>query len=285
MVTLSETTTHINERLDQLIPLCQVPHASLFKAARYSLLLPGKRLRPRLTLALSKDLNVPTIHALDPACALEMIHTYSLIHDDLPCMDDDDLRRGQPTLHKVYNEGHAVLTGDFLLTRAFEVLACAPGITDHQKSQLVHTLSKRAGANGMVGGQVVDVESEGKIIDQSILLFMFENKTAALLAASLEFGGILGEVSPHDLQLLYEIGRSFGIAFQVRDDILEATSSEDVLGKPINSDIKNQKATAVSLFGLQKAEKLCQEYSSKALKTLDQLSFQPAATQALLSNH
>ncbi len=198
----------IQERLD-------APQHLLFESARYSLLSPGKRLRPILTLATAQTFNIPLENALIPACALEMVHTYSLIHDDLPCIDDDDLRRGIPTLHKVYNEGHAVLTGDYLLTYAFELLSTSPHLTSDQKIALVKSLSQHAGGDGMIGGQVMDILKSGNWEEMHLL------KTAALMISALEFGAIISNCSPSDTAHLKIFGKQIGLAFQIIDDILD----------------------------------------------------------------
>ncbi len=206
----------INQTLETLIPAHSPDYNSLFEGARYTLLGPGKRIRPLLTLHAAEMLEPGSaVRALHPACALEMIHCYSLIHDDLPCMDDDDMRRGRPTLHKVYNEGHAVLVGDYLLTRAFEVLAHAPGLTSEQKITLIQTLSQTAGSEGMLGGQIMDIEQHADIAQ------LHEQKTAALFQCALLFGGIVTGAQPEILTQLEQFGTQFGSLFQVVDDILD----------------------------------------------------------------
>lgn len=247
----------INQRLDALIP---DDGSLLHQAARYSLLLPGKRLRPLFLLSLLKHFGKPIEPGLDCACAIEMIHAYSLIHDDLPCMDDDDLRRGKPTLHKVYGEGYAVLAGDFLLTQAFQTLAEA-----NLQSKIILTIAQAAGGDGMIGGQVLDLQSEGKLIDWEILEKMYLRKTAALFSAALECAALLAEKDPTPYK---EAGLLFGIAYQMLDDILDVTSTEEALGKPIGSDIANQKSTCVTLFGLEKAKARATFFAKKALKLL-----------------
>jgi geranylgeranyl diphosphate synthase type II len=220
----------INEYLEQLIPIKEGPHSLLYEGARYSLLLPGKRLRPLLLLKVLQDYEVPIEKGLDAAAALEMIHTYSLIHDDLPCMDDDDLRRGKPTHHKIYGEGQAVLAGDFLLTYAFEVLAKS-GLP----SEIITIISSAAGGEGMIGGQVVDLLTEGKESDWDTLLFMYLGKTAALFSAALECGAVISGASYSEQAAFRNAGKYFGIAYQIRDDVLDVTSDEKSLGKPIFS--------------------------------------------------
>ncbi|MGC2595662.1 MAG: polyprenyl synthetase family protein [Rhabdochlamydiaceae bacterium] len=238
-----------------------LPYSPLFFAARYSLLSSGKRLRPLLVLAVCESYGIDLAHALVPACALEMIHTYSLIHDDLPCMDDDDVRRGQPSLHKVYPEWHALLTGDFLLTYPFEILTDAPHLDAEQKLSLIRSLSSHAGAHGMIGGQMIDLLSEGESIDWSRLEQMHLGKTAGLITAALEFGGIISHASPEELASLQKAGSAIGIAFQIIDDILDVTDDE----------IRSDKATAVSLLGIEAAEAkahLLLQTAKESLKTL-----------------
>ncbi|MCX6989565.1 MAG: polyprenyl synthetase family protein [Chlamydiae bacterium] len=241
-----------------------VPHSTLFSAARYSLLAKAKRLRPLLTLAVTESFGGNIEAALHPACALELIHTYSLIHDDLPCMDDDDLRRGVATLHKVYGEGHAVLTGDYLLTLAFEVLAKSPLLTAEQKLDLITILSQRAGGDGMVGGQVVDMLSEGKEVDFETLTFIHSHKTGALISAALEFGGIIANASKEDRALLKKIGYEIGLSFQIIDDILDVKGNEKEIGKPIHSDQDNNKSTSITLLGIENAEALADKLLSSS---------------------
>jgi len=234
----------IDRVLSELIPKNSAP---LFEAAHYSLE-GGKRLRPLLTLAIVDVYDQPLEKGLHPACTLEMIHSYSLIHDDLPCMDDDDFRRGKPSLHRAYSESRAVLTGDFLLTYAFEVLADAPHLTDNQKNRLIATLAARAGSQGMIGGQILDIE--GKDLNLDAELEMHAKKTGALITAACEFGGIIAGQS--DLTPFQTIGYHLGRAYQIVDDILD----DDGL---------------VTLIGSTSAEELAEELFEKALETIKQL--------------
>jgi geranylgeranyl pyrophosphate synthase len=256
---LVSLTVIIEKRLDELVANRSLPQKTLYEAARYSLLSTGKRLRPILTLASAETFGASSEIALDCACAIEMIHTYSLIHDDLPCMDDDALRRGIPTLHKVYSEGHAVLTGDFLLTFAFEVIANAPLLTAEQKLDLIKTLSIAAGGEGMIGGQVIDLSSEGKKIDWPLLEYMHISKTAALITAAVESGAIIGTASLEERASLKLFAQKLGLAFQILDDILDE-----------ESDAK-EKTTAVSLLGKQEAQRLLETLSQSALVALSLL--------------
>jgi geranylgeranyl diphosphate synthase type II len=240
----------IDQRLDTLVPQGD----ALMAAVRYSLLAPGKRLRPLLVLTTVEMLGKDPAKALDPACAIEMIHTYSLIHDDLPCMDDDDLRRGLPTLHKVAGDAMALLAGDCLLTYAFEVLASAPHLEPEQRLALIHTLSSRAGAKGMLGGQAIDISSTGKIADEPRLIQMHLGKTGALLTACLEFGALIASAPNQIVRQLQKLGSDLGLAYQFLDDLLNATSTTADLGKQAGSDSSKEKYTAVSLYGIDGTE-------------------------------
>lgn len=197
---------------------------SLYEGAEYSLLSSGKRLRPLLVLAATKLCGGDEKKALIPACALELIHTYSLIHDDLPCMDDDDFRRGRPTLHRVYTEGHAVLVGDYLLTFAFEVLAKAPYLSAEQKVLLITTLAEQAGGEGMIGGQVIDVQKEQLSVDRDELNL---RKTGALFIAAMHFGGIIAQADENTIHQLEHFGKEFGLFFQTLDDLMDGDIPED----------------------------------------------------------
>jgi geranylgeranyl diphosphate synthase type II len=278
---LQEKAPLINRQLEELLPEDNVSYGNLYKAARYSLLAPGKRLRPVLTLATVETLGGDLNAALTPACTLEMVHTYSLIHDDLPCMDDDDLRRGRPTLHKVYPESHAVLTGDFLLTYAFETLVNSPGLNSDQKLRLVRTLALRSGGQGMIGGQVMDLEAEGITIDLATMQETHLRKTAALLTASLEFGGIISNCSTDILESLKLFGRDIGLAFQVIDDVLDVTSDEKTLGKTAQSDLHNEKSTYVSLLGEEETRRCAQDLYHSSLKHLESIPHDTGLLAAL----
>jgi geranylgeranyl diphosphate synthase type II len=264
---LTDSRKQIDDKLSELIPVAaDLPYSALFASARYSLSSPGKRLRPLLAIATAASYDIPIDKVLVPACAIEMIHTYSLIHDDLPCMDDDDLRRGQPTLHKMFPEWHALLTGDYLLTYAFEILSDAPYLSADQKIALVRFLSSRAGAHGMIGGQMIDLLSVGQNIDWEILEKMHLGKTGSLITAALESGGIIAKAPASDMESLGKTGLAIGTAFQLIDDILDYTSTEQELGKPIGSDHKRSKATAVSLLGINSSR----EKAALLLRTADE---------------
>jgi len=220
----------------------------------YAVLGEGKRLRPQLLLATCEALsgNFSDV-ALDFACAIEMIHAYSLAHDDLPAMDNDDFRRGRPTCHKAYTEASAILAGDGLLSLAVEVMANRLQDTPYAAKALT-TVIKAAGVNGMVAGQVADIQNEGKKIDAETLAGIHRRKTGCLFTACFEAGAILAGAEDDILQNMVNLGGIVGLAFQVRDDILDVTSTEDKLGKPIGSDSKNQKTTYITLHGLEQAE-------------------------------
>lgn len=263
---IQNKTGLIENRLGELVAEKESPYNILMQAARYSLLSGGKRLRPLLMLAVAETLNCRAENALDPACAIEMIHTYSLIHDDLPCMDDDDFRRGKPSLHKAFEESQAVLAGDFLLTFAFEVITNASHLADSQKIALIQTLAKSSGSEGMIGGQVMDIISEGELIGVDFLRDIHARKTGALIKAAIECGAIIAQVSTLEMDFLSQFGHEIGFAFQVIDDVLDVTSSK-------NSDAKNKKSTYVTLLGLDKAKDLAMAHYKSALEKLSQLPY------------
>ena len=233
-------------------------------------------MRPRLTLYITEMFGSSYEAALAPACAVEMIHTYSMIHDDLPCMDDDDMRRGTPTLHKVYNDGHAVLTGDFLLTRAFQAIAEEPRLSFQQRCEMTHVLSQAAGGHGLIGGQVVDILENPKELED--LRKLYANKTGALFVAAVELGAIAAEASDDERKLMRKFGEKLGLAYQILNDILDVSSSMELRGTEISSDLKNGKTTYVSLLGLEGAtaefktlKKECHEILKKLKRPTDKL--------------
>jgi geranylgeranyl pyrophosphate synthase len=272
-VFLAKAKSEVENKLDSLIPKkSEQLHSPLLQAARYSLLAPAKRLRPLLILAVVESYGKPIDHALIPASAIEMIHTYSLIHDDLPCMDDDDLRRGKPTLHKVYPEWHALLTGDYLLTYAFEILSEAPFLNAEQKIALIRSIAFHAGAQGMIGGQMIDLLFEGQPVNWPILEQMHLGKTAGLIISALECGGIIAQAPDKDIACLKKAGNAVGIAFQLIDDILDTTGLEEELGKPIGSDRAKNKPTAVSILGIENAQSKAHLLLKTAQESLNALS-------------
>lgn len=262
----------INQHLDQILPDPEGPFKELFSAARYSVLGNGKRIRPLLALAICHSLNGDAKSFLEPACVLELIHTYSIIHDDLPCMDNDDFRRGKPTLHKAFPEAIALLAGDLLLTFSFELLANAKNLTEEQKIRLITVLSQRSGAHGMIGGQVMDIEKTSQSIDVDTLQQIHQLKTGALITASIEFGAILGHATPAQMNTLQQFGHEIGLAFQIVDDIQDISQSESKHGKKISSDLINNKTTYANLMGIEESRRLAQALLESAIEKLQSLS-------------
>ena len=277
---LASRATEIEKQLDILVPQSNAPHKQLFAAARYSLLNGGKRIRPILVLAVCEMLRGNYEKALRPAAAIEMIHTYSLIHDDLPCMDNDDFRRGKPTLHKAFPEAHALLAGDFLLTHAFFVLAHDPDLDAVLKVRLMGLLSEAAGGNGMIGGQVQDIEAGHHAMTKETLDDLHRAKTGALIEVSVGFGALLGGASEEEYALLQRWARSIGLAFQIVDDIIDVTASEEKHGKKTASDAINGKETYATLLGIENAQNEAQKLHEEANLLLKQL---PYDTQTLES--
>ena len=254
----------------------------LREAMRYSLLAGGKRLRPILCIAACEFVDGDPELALPTAVALEMIHTMSLIHDDLPAMDNDDLRRGRPTNHKVYGDAVAILAGDALLTRAFEMVALrSPGVPAEQLLKVVGELSLLAGAPGLVGGQVVDLECEGKSVDLETLEFIHLHKTGALLKACVTSGALIGGASEDVLEALRIYAHGIGLAFQIIDDVLDVTASSDVLGKTAGKDLVADKTTYPKLLGLEESRKRANELISEAKAVLKPLNLNSAPLLAL----
>jgi|TARA_E500000178_G_scaffold223632_1_gene220602 geranylgeranyl diphosphate synthase type II len=243
---------------------------SLREAMRYSLLAGGKRLRPILCLASCELAGGDAALALPTATALEMIHTMSLIHDDLPAMDDDDLRRGRPTNHKVYGEATAILAGDALLTRAFEMVALrSPGVPPERLLKVVGELSLAAGAPGLVGGQIVDLASEGVEVDLDTLEYIHLHKTGALLQASVLTGALIGGADDDLIEALRTYSRAIGLAFQIIDDILDVTASSEVLGKTAGKDLTADKTTYPKLLGLEESKARAEALVSEACEVLN----------------
>ncbi len=268
-------TRMVEEALDHYAAEEDLPEKTLYKAMRYSLLSGGKRIRPVLSLAVCELLGGDYKRVLPYACALEMIHAYSLIHDDLPCMDNDDFRRGKPTNHKVFGEAIAVLAGDALLNKAFEVM-----LDDVEKDASSLELLKRkikamsiiagyAGSHGMVGGQVVDLESSGREISGELLTYMHSRKTAALIKAAVISSALICGANEEDLKALEEYSEEIGVAFQIKDDILDVEGEFEKTGKAAGRDAKLEKPTFVSVYGLKKAKEMLSEVTEKALCSLD----------------
>ncbi|SCM80129.1 geranyltranstransferase [uncultured Sporomusa sp.] len=258
----------IDEALSQYLPAETYPPI-IYEAMRYSLFAGGKRLRPIMLMAAADAVGGDGNDFLPVACALEMIHTYSLVHDDLPAMDNDDYRRGKPTNHKIYGEGMAILAGDGLLTAAFAMMVSQTKVDPAVLVTVVGEIAAAAGAAGMIGGQAVDLISEGKTIDAATLEFMHQAKTGALFKAALRAGAMLAGGSKAQIDALSQYAEQFGLAFQITDDILDVVGTQEKIGKPVGSDIRNHKATYVTLHTLDGAKQLAQQAVDNALASLD----------------
>ena len=244
-----------------------VPDAVLAESMRYSLLAGGKRIRPVLVLEFCKAAGGNMEEALDAACAAEMLHTYSLIHDDLPCMDDDDLRRGKPTNHVVYGECTAVLAGDALQAECFKILANS-ALPAERVVKMVQYLSNAAGLMGICGGQALDIAGEGKSLNAEEVSKIHSLKTASLLVACAKMGVAAAGGSEKQIKAAEEYAENLGIAFQIRDDVLDVISTTEELGKPVGSDDENEKSTFVTLFGVEKCQQLVEEKTQAAIEAV-----------------
>jgi len=268
---LSRKKDIVDKALDKLVPPATMFPTSVHEAMRYSLFAGGKRVRPILAIAAAEALGAKTTDLLPLSGALELIHTYSLIHDDLPAMDDDDLRRGRPTCHKVYGEAIAVLAGDGLLTMAFEVLSDprrAKAIPANRLIAIIKEISTASGVFGMVGGQVVDMEAEGKDIDFPTLEYIHTHKTGALIRASVRIGAIYAKAGKRRFTALTHYGELVGLAFQIADDILDITGKQEEIGKDVGSDLKKGKKTFPSFYGLEESRRRAVEVADKAILSL-----------------
>ncbi|WP_153726457.1 polyprenyl synthetase family protein [Heliorestis convoluta] len=267
----------IDQALVKALPEEEAIPSIIHQSMRYSLFAGGKRLRPLLALAACQAVQGDQNKVMAAACALEMIHTYSLIHDDLPAMDDDDLRRGKPTNHIVYGEAMAILAGDGLLTRAFGLLAEAAFAEAKGQSaevaqrylQVITEIAQASGSQGMIGGQVMDMEAEEKAIDLPTMEYIHQHKTGALIKTSLRTGAILGGGSHEAIEALSAYGEYLGLAFQITDDLLDIQGDTEKLGKPVGSDEKNQKSTYPSLLGVEKAREAAEEAVQSAVEALE----------------
>jgi geranylgeranyl diphosphate synthase type II len=259
----------IEAALEKLLPAESTPPASIHRAMRYSVFAGGKRIRPILCYESAKLFNPDASAAIPVGCSLEFIHTYSLIHDDLPALDNDDLRRGKATNHKVFGEAIAILAGDALLTLAFQTLANS-AIEPARRVRVISEIAAAAGTvNGMVGGQVADIEAEKKPADAAMLEYIHRSKTAALICGSLVAGAIAGGAGDEDVERLRRFGGQIGWAFQVVDDILDVSESSASLGKTAGKDQAQQKATYPALYGLEKSRAIAADLETKALRELD----------------
>ncbi|KAB2653644.1 MAG: polyprenyl synthetase family protein [Verrucomicrobia bacterium] len=278
---LQRSSQIVERTLDQLLPSLKTKPKRIHEAMRYSLFAGGKRIRPALCLAAAEACGGNWKSALPAACAVECIHTYSLIHDDLPAMDNDDFRRGKPTNHKVFGEGIAVLAGDALLTQSFELIAQTKPTSRYKVSQQVLELAKASGSLQLIAGQVVDLQSEGKPISIKELRYIHERKTSALLCCSARLGGMSANCTPSQLKALTDFGYHVGLAFQVIDDILDITQTSDQLGKTAGKDQAAQKATYPSILGLTKSRRIAKQLTAKAFLALKPFRNKAIALESL----
>ena len=283
---IAERVTRIDAELDRTLPAAERLPASLHQAMRYSIFAGGKRVRPLLMIAACEAVGGTMESVLAAACAMEMIHTYSLIHDDLPAMDDDDYRRGRLTNHKVFGEATAILAGDALLTQAFILLAAsAPEQSTNatERLRVLHIIANAAGSHGMVGGQVVDMESETKSVELPIVEYIHTHKTGALILASIQAGAILGGADSQAFSALTRYGECAGLAFQIADDILDIVGEQALLGKDVGSDVHRGKATYPALLGLAESRRRAEELRDLAIDALVPFGADAAPLRALVS--
>ena len=278
---LASRTAAVNRALDGFLPPPTAKPATIHKAMRYSLFAGGKRMRPALCLAAAAACGGHEADAMPLACAVECIHTYSLVHDDLPAMDDDDYRRGKLTSHKVFGEGIAVLAGDALLTQAFEIAARCKGWPRYPHERIILELARAAGSLQLIAGQVADLEAEGRKISAKQLRYIHERKTSALLCCSVRLGGMSANCTPAQFQALTDFGYHVGLAFQVIDDILDMTQTSEQLGKTAGKDSAAQKATYPAIVGLEKSRRIAEELTGKAFAALDIFKGKAVALEAL----
>ncbi|HEU5123538.1 MAG TPA: farnesyl diphosphate synthase [Verrucomicrobiae bacterium] len=265
---LTASTESVNQALNRFLPSEKTKPATIHKAMRYSLFAGGKRMRPALCLAAAQACGGKESDTMPLACAVECIHTYSLVHDDLPAMDNDDYRRGKLTNHKVFGEGVAVLAGDALLTQAFEIAAQCKSWPRYSHQQIILELAQASGSLQLIAGQVADLEGEGKKTSVEQLRYIHERKTSALLCCSVRLGGMSANCTPAQLKALTDFGYHVGLAFQVIDDILDVTQTSEQLGKTAGKDTKAQKATYPSIVGLEKSRRIAAQLTDKAFASL-----------------
>ncbi|MGE5172898.1 MAG: polyprenyl synthetase family protein [Betaproteobacteria bacterium] len=261
----------VDKSLEKLVPPAKAFPPSVHEAMRYSLFAGGKRVRPILAIAAAESLGAKTADLLPIAGALELLHTYSLIHDDLPAMDDDDFRRGRATCHKVYGEAIAILAGDGLLNMAFEVLSDPrrlKAVPAQRLIAIIKEVSTATGVFGMVGGQAVDIESEGKDVDFPTLEYIHTHKTGALIRASVRVGALYAKAGKRQFAALTHYGEMVGLAFQIADDILDITGSREEIGKDVGSDLKKGKNTFPGFYGLEESRRRAAEVAEKAVDAL-----------------
>ena len=271
----------IDRALDRYLPKENTRPSTIHKAMRYSLFAGGKRLRPILCLAAAEACGGKIDNALPLACALECIHTYSLVHDDLPSMDNDDFRRGRPTCHKVFGDAIAVLAGDALLTIAFEIVSRAKFSSRYNLSILLREIAVAAGSRKLIAGQVADLEAEGRNIDMSGLRYIHENKTAAILTTSVRLGATSADATAKQLDAITKFGRALGLAFQIIDDILDVTQTTEKLGKSAGKDAAAKKATYPAVIGLEKSRREAKRLTRRAHNALSIFGEKANALHAL----
>ncbi|MGA2813963.1 MAG: polyprenyl synthetase family protein [Candidatus Acidiferrum sp.] len=264
-----EDRVAVDAALEKLLPAEETPPASIHAAMRYSVFAGGKRIRPILCLEAARIFEEDVTPALHPASGIECIHTYSLIHDDLPALDNDDLRRGKPTCHKQFGEATAILAGDALLTLAFELVGATPVDAERRVAMLTEVATAAGTVNGMVGGQMADIEAEGKRIGAKMLEYIHRSKTAALIRASVTAGALCAGAPLKDVTRLRKFGETIGWAFQVTDDILDVEESSAALGKTAGKDIAQGKATYPALYGLPRSHEIANELAHKAIVALE----------------
>jgi geranylgeranyl diphosphate synthase type II len=267
---LSDKKNEVDFALERMLPPPEAHPARLHEAMRYSVFAGGKRLRPILTLAAAEACGGDPAEAIPAACAVECLHTYSLVHDDLPCMDDDDLRRGKPTCHKVYGEGMAVLAGDALLTISFDMLAQSKGWPRYEHDVLIRELAGAAGSLRLIGGQAADLEGEGqhKQLTPEELIYIHESKTSALITTCVRLGAMSAGADAEMLEYMSVFGRDLGLAFQIIDDILDVTQTTEKLGKSAGKDEAAHKTTWPAVFGLEASREKAAELTGSALSAL-----------------
>lgn len=265
---LADRIAVVDAALNEFFPTCDNRQKTVYDAMRYSLFAGGKRLRPILMWETAKIFGSNWDSVKEFACAIEAIHTHSLIHDDLPAMDNDDLRRGLPTNHIKFGEGIAILAGDALLNKAFEMVSDVQAGNADKVLKAINILATSAGTEGMIGGQIVDLESEGRNISLDELKYIHTLKTGALIRSACDIGAILSDATDDELRQIDSFAKYLGIAFQIRDDILDVTGNASELGKPIGSDMEENKTTYVTICGLEKSLRLVGEYSQKAKDAL-----------------
>jgi len=275
----------IERALDRYLPKANTKPATLHRAMRYSLFAGGKRLRPILCLAAADACGGKIGNALPLACALECIHTYSLVHDDLPSMDNDDFRRGRPTCHKVFGDGIAILAGDALLTIAFEIVSNTKPTSRYDTSILLREIAVAAGSQKLIAGQVADLEAEGKNVKRDQLQFIHENKTAAILKSSVRLGAMSANAGARKLSAVTRFGQRLGLAFQIIDDILDVTQTSEILGKSAGKDVAARKATYPAVIGLEKSRAEARRLTRQAHNALAVFSNRDAEPLHALANY